>query len=99
MKYEFTNHARKRFTERFPDKVVEGNVVMSILYAIRSATPNNSVKNDSNFVLHLHESHGWNAFEFLTTDDIVFVCRGSKLVTVFPVKHSRFSTQTSRYRK
>lgn len=99
MRYKFTRHARSRFEERFGDKIVDGDLTKSLFIELRSAKPDNSIKNDTRFVLELHEAHGWASFEFLVTDEIVFVIRGEDLVTLYPRKYSRFHSQSKRFRK
>lgn len=99
VKYTFTHHARHRFKERLPHLVKDGDVVKSIAEQIRAAKPDNSIKNNTRFMTRLHEEHGYNPFEFLVNDDIVFVCRNEFLVTVYPKKDSKFHNPQSRFKR
>lgn len=98
-RYTFTNHARKRFRERLSHLVKDQNVCKSIAEQIQTARPDNSIKNNTRFMTKLHEEHGYNPFEFLVNGDMVFVCRGEYLVTVYPKKDSKFHRPQSRFKK
>lgn len=96
-KYTFTKHAKDQFKDRFPDKIIDDNVVMSIVYELNNAKVDNTIKNNTLFMTRMYEEHGYDAVDFLTTEDAVFVCRGSSLVTVYPNDDNKFMSRTGRF--
>lgn len=74
-KFFVTTHARDRFAERFGVKYgYSGDVreILKLLY--EEAEENRAVLNDTAFMLHIHESYGFDKqYRFLVHQDTVFV--------------------------
>ena len=96
-RYHFTQHVKDQFKDRFPAKLVNGDVVMSLVYELNNAKPDNAIKNNTALMTKLHADHGYDSINFLTTHDVVFVCRGDTLVTVYP-NDGKLKKETVRFR-
>ena len=85
-KVKFSNHAQKRFAERFPRIVSEydGNKLLAICKTYYESTVNNSIKNDTMFMTHIYENHGYNDFVITVNEGVVFLIKESVVVTVLP---------------
>jgi len=98
--YKFTEHSKRRFRERFPEKVASNNIILSLKRCLDEATLNKSIHNNTRFISQLYEKHGFESMQFYTNESVVFVCRGENLVTVYDLKDSVFNIETSkRFRK
>jgi len=87
-KVNFSEHAKKRFAERFPRKVQEhdGNRVLAMCDSYYNSTGDNSIKNDTMFMTHVYENHGYEDFTFAVNVDAVFVIKNNTVVTVLPAE-------------
>ena len=96
----FTNHAVDRFKERFP-QLIEDSPTKALACHFYAAQTDNSFKNNSLFMMKLGEKYGYDAvFDFRVTDDIVFVVRERRLITLFGRQDSIFgSSRRSRFRR
>lgn len=85
-KVKFSVHAVERFTERFPRIVSDndGNNFRAIYNTYYASTINNSIKNDTMFMTHIYENHGYNDFTITVNDDVVFIVKEHVVVTVLP---------------
>ncbi len=83
---KFSHHAQKRFLERFPRIVSEnhGSKYQAICTTYYKSVINNSIKNDTMFMTHIYENHGYNDFTISATDDVVFIVKECVVVTVLP---------------
>lgn len=85
---KFSHHAQKRFVERFPRIVSEAdnNGFKAIRNTYYSSTVNNSIKNDTMFMTHIYENHGYNDFTITVGDGVVFIVKERVVVTVLPAE-------------
>ncbi len=85
-KVNFSDHAKKRFAERFPRKVQEhdGNRVLAMCDSYYNSVVDNSIKNDTMFMTHVYENHGYEDFTFSVNEDAVFVVKNNTVTTVLP---------------
>ena len=97
MKMHFSNHARKRFRERFKNYVTDNNVVLSLHNTFRQAKENKSFLNNTRFVTHVYETHGYEPFEIFIHEKILFLCKKGVLVTVWSTDNSMFDIRNSRF--
>ncbi len=85
-KVRFSNHAVQRFRERFQHIIAEydGNKILALARSYYASTINNSIKNDTMFMTHLYENHGYDDIQISSNNDMVFVVKEDTLVTVLP---------------
>lgn len=83
---KFSHHAQKRFIERFPRIVSENddNGFRAICNTYYDSTINNSIKNDTMFMTHIYENHGYNDFTISVGGGVVFIVKDRVVVTVLP---------------
>lgn len=97
-KYYFTKHAQERFKTRF-SHLVGPSVVRSLSDAVRGATPDNSIHNDTRFMTEYYEKYGYDKTPiFLVTADIVFVVKDTALITMYERSSSRFRPVRNRFK-
>lgn len=99
--FVFTNHAIKRFSERFKDLIVADK---SVAYSIatdfyRNSKVDASIINNTALMVKLYETHGYDPMEFRISNRIVYVIKGRSIVTLYDVKDSIFNQVSSRFRK
>jgi hypothetical protein len=103
-KVKFSSHAKERFAERFPRKVREhdGNKILAMCDAYYNSKVDNSIKNDTMFMTHVHENHGYDDFTITVNDDMVFIVKNDVVTTVLPAESyigRRTVTQSSGFKK
>jgi hypothetical protein len=103
-KVKFSFHAKKRFAERFPRKVQEhdGNKVLAMCDAYYNSEVDNSIKNDTMFMTHVYENHGYDDFTITVNKDMVFVVKEDVVTTVLPSESyigQRVASQSSAFKK
>lgn len=97
MYIEFTHHARVRYKERFPDRIENSDVVKSLRMAIAKSVETKHYLNDSNFMIRLYETHGYERqYEFRILDEVVFVIADKKLVTVYNANNTKWELHRSK---
>jgi hypothetical protein len=97
--YYFTKHALERFKDRFKHKMIGTDAVRSLSEAVRGATPDNSIHNDTKFMTEYYEKYGYDREPiFLVTNDIVFVVKDTALITMYERTTSRFRAVRNRYK-
>lgn len=99
-RFYFTTHAVARFKERFPKKLQGDVPAMKVLSTefYTKAVPNKTFLNNSRFMTHLYSRYGCkHEFDFRVSDDVVFVCREQRLVTVYSRRDSMFSKSVGRF--
>lgn len=77
----YTRHAQKRFAERFP-KLVKTTALEAIDTCFKAATPNKSTRNNTAYMVFLHERYGDFNVEFFENGPVLFICRGGLVMTV-----------------
>ena len=98
-KYYFTQHARERFRDRFKHLMIGTDVIHSLSTAVRGATPDNSIHNDTKFMTEYYEKYGYDKTPiFLVTADIVFVVKETALITMYERSSSRFRPVRGRFK-
>jgi len=87
-KINFSEHAKQRFADRFPRKVQEhdGNRVLAMCDSYYNSVVDNSIKNDTMFMTHVYENHGYDDFTISVNEDAVFVVKEHTVVTVLPAE-------------
>jgi len=87
-KVRFSEHAKTRFGERFPRKVQEhdGNRVLAMCDSYYNSTIDNSIKNDTMFMTHVYENHGYDDFAIMVNDDAIFIVKDNVVTTVLPAE-------------
>ena len=103
-KVTFSRHAINRFKERFPEIVAEyeGNTPRALAKMYYNSSIDNSIKNNTKFMLFVHEKHGYDSITFSLKDNAIFVCKGETLVTVMDSHgdlYKHFVGDTSTFRK
>jgi hypothetical protein len=103
-KVRFSNHAKERFAERFPRKVQEhdGNKVLAMCDAYYNSEIDNSIKNDTMFMTHVYENHGYDDFTISVNQDMVFIVKDAVLTTVLPAESyigQRVASHSSGFKK
>jgi hypothetical protein len=92
-KHYFTNHVLDRFKERFQHHIRDaGNVGNSLASLFYKSELNRSFINNTAFMLHVGEKHGYENFDVYTNDDMVFICREKRILTVYPIKNTIFDS-------
>lgn len=101
MKYNFTNHLRERFQERFPYKIQDNNVNKAIAIEFyQKSSPNRSIFNNTALMAEMYRKYGYDRkMEFFTSPDVVFVCIDDTIVTVYDRMTSVFAQNLSRFQK
>lgn len=98
-KLGFTKHAKERFAERFPKKVVDGDVIRSLLNEYQKAEPTKMFMNNTSFMVYMYETYGYDKdYTFYINDDIVFVSESGNLLTVYDRSDSIFGSKSSGFR-
>lgn len=87
MRYSFTNHAVDRFKERFQHHIGDLPCKTAIAKVIYRAKESKQHINDTVFMLEQYEKYGYNDVKVLVYEDVVFICRGSTLVTVYCINN------------
>jgi len=97
MKMHFSNHARKRFKERFKKYIVDNNVVLSMHNTFRQSKETKAFTNNTSFMTHVYETHGYDPFEIFIHEKILFLCKKGVLITVWSTEESMFDMRNSRF--
>jgi len=104
-KINFSEHAKQRFADRFPRKVQEhdGNRVLAMCDSYYNSVVDNSIKNDTMFMTHVYENHGYDNFTISVNEDAVFVVKEHTVITVLPaesyIRRRVTSHHGARYKK
>lgn len=103
-KIRFSDHAKKRFRERFNETIEEydNNLCLALCKTYYNSNINNSIKNDTMFMTYIYEKHGYDEYLFSIFDTIIFVVKNETLVTVLPTESyagQRLSIGNSGFRK
>jgi hypothetical protein len=79
----YTNHAVERFSQRFPELLVEGVSPKVCLHrAFQGATLERGFMNDSRRIVWMLENYGDFNFDYYVKGDVVFVTRDERVITV-----------------
>jgi hypothetical protein len=100
--YRMSEHAIHRIKERFKDQLIEDKPVKTICTFFRQSKEDGRYLNNTSFMLKIQERHGYDSgYKFFIFENIVFICRGQTVVTVYDNKYTIFHNKnhTGRYRK
>lgn len=105
-KYRFTDHAVKRFCERFKNRIEDGMTFRSFSKLFYSSKENKSLHNNTRFMTHVYETHGYEVQPcFRVFENMLFICKNDVVITVINTDHSGFfsnalfTKENKRYRK
>lgn len=97
-RYTFSKHAKARFRQRFSNLIVDNDITKTIARLISRAKPDRTFVNNTEFMVHMWETHGYDPVEFLVLDQTVFVTKQDVLVTVYDRRDSLFGASSSRFK-
>lgn len=98
----FSKHARQRYSERFPERIMAGDLVRSINEDLKLSSEVKHWKNDVNFMAEMYEKYGYDkTFQFRMLGSMLFVIDDTDkvLVTIIDSKKSKWTFNTHRFRK
>lgn len=99
MKIQFSKHAIARFRERC-GKLIDDCAVKALAADFyKNSSINRTIRNNTRFMTYMYEKYGYEAVEFRTSKDAVYVVRDNTLITVYSMKDSMFHQSVSRFRK
>jgi len=105
-KYRISDHAVKRFSERFKNRIEDGLTFKSFSKLFYNAKQCKSLYNNTRFMTHIYETHGYDEQpEFRVFENLLFICKHKTVLTVINTDHSGFfsnqlfTKENKRYRK
>lgn len=96
----YTNHAILQFEKRFPEQLKDGvDARLAFDRAFRCAKEEKSIKNDTRMMVYLLDKYGDMDAEYRANGNMLFIIRGSLVVTVVDRSDNFYQGTKSAYRK
>ena len=100
MRLSYTKHAIAQFAKRFPEQVkvaVDANDAFNRAFQV--AKEDKSIKNDTRMMVYQLEKYGDVDAEYRVNGNILFIIRGTLVVTVIDRSKEFYQGNRSPYRK
>lgn len=100
MRLSYTNHAILQFEKRFPEQLKDGvDNRTAFDRAFRCAKEERSIKNDTRMLVYLLDRYGDVDAEYRVNGNMLFIIRGTLVVTVVDRSKDFYMGVKSAYRK